>query len=75
LADGCLIDNDRLPGGGVLGAGEDGVFTIGEVRRTARAYRSEAEIFPRMGHDMMLDVGWQQVADRICAWVCGLPKS
>jgi len=59
----------------VLGAGEDGVFTIDEVRRTARAYRSEAEIFPRMGHDMMLDVGWQQVADRIDAWVCGLPKS
>jgi len=22
-----------------------------------------------MGHDMMLDVGWQQVADRIDAWV------
>jgi len=59
----------------VLGAGKDGVFTIDEVRRTARAYRSEAEIFPRMGHDMMLDVGWQQVADRIDAWVCGLPKS
>ena len=53
----------------VLGAEKDGVFTIGEVRRTARAYRSEAEIFPGMGHDMMLDVGWQQVADRIDAWV------
>src|SRR5664280_105685 len=26
----------------VLGAEKDGVFTIGEVRRTARAYRSEA---------------------------------
>jgi hypothetical protein len=35
----------------------------------------QRSIFPRMGHDMMLDVGWQQVADRIDAWVGGLPRS
>jgi len=58
----------------VLGAEKDGVFTLGEVRRTGRAYRTEAEIFPGMGHDMMLDVGWQQVADRVDAWVHRTPK-
>ena len=31
---------------------------ITSVRRTARAYRTEAEVFPSMGHDLMLDVGW-----------------
>jgi len=58
----------------VLGAQADGVFTVGEVRRTGRAYRTEAEIFPGMGHDMMLDVGWQQVADRVDAWIQEMPK-
>jgi pimeloyl-ACP methyl ester carboxylesterase len=53
----------------VLGAEEDGIFTVAEVRRTARAYRTKAEIFPAMGHDMMLDVGWQSVADRVDRWV------
>lgn len=53
----------------VLGAEKDGLFTVGEVRRTARAYRGEAEIFPGMGHDMMLDTGWQRVADRVSAWI------
>ena len=53
----------------VIGAGRDAIFTIDEVRRTARAYRTEAEIFPGMGHDMMLDEGWCSVADRVDAWV------
>ena len=53
----------------VLGAEKDGIFSAGEMHRTARAYRTEAEIFPGMGHDMMLDDGWQKVADRIDGWV------
>jgi pimeloyl-ACP methyl ester carboxylesterase len=53
----------------VLGAERDGIFTTREVRRTARAYGTEAEIFAGMGHDMMLDDGWQLVAERIDAWV------
>ena len=39
------------------------------MRRTARAYRTESEVFPSMGHDLMLDVGWQAVADRIDTWI------
>jgi pimeloyl-ACP methyl ester carboxylesterase len=53
----------------VLGAAADTVFTEAEVRRTAAAYRVEAELFPRTAHDMMLDHGWRAVADRILAWL------
>jgi len=58
----------------VLGAECDGCFTVKEVHATARAYRTEAEIFPEMGHDMMLDPGWAAVAERIHTWLgaCGL---
>jgi pimeloyl-ACP methyl ester carboxylesterase len=57
----------------VLGAAHDGFLTVGDLRRTARAYRTEAEIFPGMGHDLMLDQGWEKVADRIDIWLQGLP--
>jgi alpha-beta hydrolase superfamily lysophospholipase len=53
----------------VLGAEKDAFFTVAEVRSTARAYRTEAEIFPSMGHDMMLDTDWRTVADRIAGWL------
>jgi pimeloyl-ACP methyl ester carboxylesterase len=57
----------------VLGAERDGFFTAGEVHRTARAYRTRAEIYPGMGHNLMLDTGWPQVADRIHTWISELP--
>ncbi len=53
----------------VLGAERDGFFATRETERTARAHGTEAEMFPGMGHDMMLDHGWEQVADRIDAWL------
>jgi alpha-beta hydrolase superfamily lysophospholipase len=56
----------------VLGGELDRTFTVGEVRATARAYGAEAEIFDGMGHDLMLDVGWEQVADRVDEWVRAL---
>jgi pimeloyl-ACP methyl ester carboxylesterase len=59
----------------VLGAEHDRFFTAGEIRRTARAYRTTAEIFPGMAHDMMLDEGWEKVADRIDAWLRVLPTT
>jgi hypothetical protein len=53
----------------VLGAEGDGCFTPKEVNATARAYRTEAEIFPDMGHGMMLEPKWTAVAERIHAWL------
>jgi pimeloyl-ACP methyl ester carboxylesterase len=53
----------------VPGAEYDGICTPKEVRATARAYRTEAEIFPDMGHDMMLEPGWAAVAERIHSWL------
>jgi pimeloyl-ACP methyl ester carboxylesterase len=53
----------------VLGAHDDGAVTRKEVRATARAYCTEAEIFPNMGHNMMLEPGWATVAERIHTWL------
>lgn len=53
----------------VLGAERDGIISVEEVHRTARAYGTQAEIFPGMGHNMMLEAGWQRVVDRVDAWV------
>jgi pimeloyl-ACP methyl ester carboxylesterase len=53
----------------VLGAAEDGIFTPGEVARTARAYGTTATIYPQMGHNMMLEPGWERVAGDIVAWL------
>ncbi|PJZ58312.1 alpha/beta hydrolase [Leptospira barantonii] len=49
----------------VLGGEKDRFFVPWEVKRTAKAYQTEAEIFSGMGHNMMLDAGWEKVADRI----------
>jgi alpha-beta hydrolase superfamily lysophospholipase len=53
----------------VLGATDDGLVTQAEVRATARAYRTDAEFFAGMGHNMMLEPGWAAVAERIDAWL------
>jgi len=52
----------------VLGAEQDGFFTARELGRTAQAYGTKTKMFQGMGHDMMLDQGWEEVADLIDAW-------
>jgi pimeloyl-ACP methyl ester carboxylesterase len=39
------------------------------AKDNARAYRTEVEFFPNMGHNMMLEPGWQAVAERIDGWL------
>jgi pimeloyl-ACP methyl ester carboxylesterase len=56
----------------VLGAELDTCFLPREVHATARAYRTEATIFDGMGHDVMLEPGWQAVAEHIDRWLVRL---
>ncbi|MDT5126465.1 MAG: hypothetical protein QOH54_2109 [Mycobacterium sp.] len=53
----------------VLGGEDDGLISNDEVHATARAYRTDAEFFPKMGHMMMTEPGWDDVAERIQAWL------
>jgi alpha-beta hydrolase superfamily lysophospholipase len=53
----------------VLGGEDDGALTPSDVQATARAYGTEAEFFPHMGHNMMLEAGWPNVAGRIQSWL------
>jgi pimeloyl-ACP methyl ester carboxylesterase len=53
----------------VLGAEDDTIVSQRQIRRTAAVYGAEAEIFPDMGHDMMLEPGWQAVAERMLGWL------
>lgn len=52
----------------VTAAQNDRVFTIKEEENTARAYNAPLKLYD-MAHDMMLEPGWQQVADDIIAWL------
>jgi pimeloyl-ACP methyl ester carboxylesterase len=56
----------------VLGAADDVAISPGEVEATARRHNAEAELLPNMAHAMMLDSGWEAVADRILGWLSEL---
>ena len=53
----------------ILGAEFDNAITAGQVHATARGYGLQAEIFPNMAHDMMVEAGWRSVAERILNWL------
>jgi pimeloyl-ACP methyl ester carboxylesterase len=53
----------------VLGAQDDGMRIAGDALAVAQTYQAEVEIFPEMGHVMMLEPGWQAVAERIHGWL------
>jgi pimeloyl-ACP methyl ester carboxylesterase len=53
----------------ILGASEDIIIPPDFVESTAAAYNSKAQIFSNMGHAMMLDTGWKEVADQIRHWL------
>ncbi len=48
---------------------KEGYFLDFAKSDTAQANGMQAAIFPDMAHDMMLEAGWQAVADRILIWL------
>ncbi|HEX2945165.1 MAG TPA: hypothetical protein VHT96_04345 [Clostridia bacterium] len=36
---------------------------------TAKAYNTQARIIENAAHDMMLEKGWQAIADTIISWL------
>jgi pimeloyl-ACP methyl ester carboxylesterase len=53
----------------VLGGERDVIYRGADVRRTASAYGVEANIIADIGHEMMLEPGWETVAARIASWL------
>ncbi len=57
----------------VVGTPGDRLVRPADVRRTAAAYGVEPAWFPGMGHDVMLDRGWERVLDAVLAFAGDLP--
>ncbi|MCG8668368.1 MAG: alpha/beta hydrolase [Pseudomonadales bacterium] len=53
----------------VLGSPDDVVVGETEIRKTATVYDADMKLFPGMGHNMMLDTGWEQVASYLNSWL------
>lgn len=53
----------------VMGAENDRFVFRGALEATAQTYRTEPVIFPGMAHAMMLDHGWEKVAERLLDWL------
>jgi pimeloyl-ACP methyl ester carboxylesterase len=53
----------------VLGTPDDALIPINDVRDTARRYGAELIEFPGIGHDMMLDEGWEEPVEAMLGWI------
>lgn len=53
----------------VLGSEKDRLIPQSAVHMTARSYGVTAEIFPGLGHGLMLERDWRKVAQRILDWL------
>lgn len=62
---GCMNHAPML----VIGAEHDHLIPPSQVKMTANTYEVDAEIFDGMGHGIMLEAGWLEVADRIAEWL------
>jgi pimeloyl-ACP methyl ester carboxylesterase len=57
----------------VVGTPSDRLVRPADVQRTAESYGVEPVWFPGMGHDVMLDRGWDSVLDTVLAFADDLP--
>ncbi|GFH06517.1 AB hydrolase-1 domain-containing protein, partial [Haematococcus lacustris] len=53
----------------VLGGADDKVVDVEAIQELAASYGVEPIILPNMAHDVMLDTRWEQVAERLAAWL------
>jgi pimeloyl-ACP methyl ester carboxylesterase len=53
----------------VVGSPDDRVVPRSSLDRTATRYGGAPLLFPGMGHDLMLDPGWQEPLDAILDWL------
>jgi pimeloyl-ACP methyl ester carboxylesterase len=53
----------------VLGAAGDRICTPEDVRATARHHNVEAQILPGLAHMLMLEPGWESVAQALADWI------
>jgi len=63
----ALINTPML----VIGTAGDTLISRKFIEKTARAYRADCKIFPRLGHAVMLERDWRQVADFMIEWLAG----
>jgi pimeloyl-ACP methyl ester carboxylesterase len=53
----------------VLGAEKDYFFPPKDIHATAKAYGTEAVIYPNAPHNLFMLKGWEAVASSICNWL------
>jgi pimeloyl-ACP methyl ester carboxylesterase len=53
----------------VLGTPDDALISLPAVRATAARYGAAVQQFPGMGHDLMLDAGWQRPLRAVLRWL------
>ena len=63
------VQHLHLPPLLVAGAGEDRIISPSLVESTAVSYDVEARIIPHMGHGVMLERNWNDMADCISQWL------
>lgn len=59
----------------LIGGSSDQMVFDWQIRRTGEVFGIPPHFFPGMGHEMMLEPGWQLVADTIARWLRGLNLS
>ena len=68
-----LLDLPKPPTPGtpslVLGAARDNMLTASEIHAAAKASNAEVDIIAGVAHNMMLELRWRSVAERILAWL------